>query len=45
VGHKSGKQRDINLISEPRQPLFAYLERIADLQWIVVCVATRRPPD
>lgn len=30
VGHKGGKQREIDLINESRQPLFAYLERTAD---------------
>jgi hypothetical protein len=30
VGHKGGKQRDIDLINEARQPLYVYLERTTD---------------
>jgi len=41
VGHKGGKQRDIDLINEARQPLFAYLERTADSQRPFVFVSQR----
>jgi site-specific recombinase XerD len=41
VGHKGGKQREIDLINEARQPLYAYLERTADPQRPFVFVSQR----